>query len=233
MVFTGALRRGSIDASDLAYGSAGDWYPACCGHCLGCPRSIHRPVVDAPQWDVGAGRSTRAAHHRCHARGRWRGGSGAGRSAARDRRAGAMALAEAALRAAVDEGVPWTTADRRLLLVWDGADAAATVSQGVELIRMAVPNPSSLSARATWDAIDRATPRGFVEPVLIPREQLQSWSRPPGPPSPTAIPRDEGDRRWFWRQPWRCLETPDVLRRETASERSKTVVDTEARLPTR
>jgi hypothetical protein len=141
-----------------------------------------------------------------------------------------QALAEAALRAAVDEGVPWTTADRRLLLVWDGAAVAATASQGVELIRMAVPTPSSSSARTVWDAIDRATPRPFVEPVLIAGEQLQSWTRPPGAPSPTAIPGDEGDRRWFWAAALALLGFEHVLRREKASERSKTVVDTEARV---
>ena len=141
-----------------------------------------------------------------------------------------QALAEAALRAAVDEGVPWTAADRRLLLVWDGADAAAAGVQGVDVIRMAVPNPSSSSARAIWDAIDRATPRPFVEPVLIPREQLQSWSRPPGPPSPAAIPGDEGDRRWFWAAALALLGLEHVLRREKAGERPKAVVDAEARV---
>ena len=147
-----------------------------------------------------------------------------------------QALAEAALRAAVDEGVPWTAAERRLLLVWDGADAAATAEQGVDVIRMAAPNPSSSSARATWDAIDRATPRPFVEPVLIPSEQLQSWSRPPGPPSPSAIPGDEGDRRWFWAAALALLGLEHVLRREKASpstslrtsERAKAVEDAEA-----
>jgi hypothetical protein len=139
-------------------------------------------------------------------------------------------LAEAALRAAVDEGVPWTADDRRLLLVWDGADAAATAVQGVEVVRMAVPNPSSSSARATWDAIDRATPSAFVEPVLIPSKQLQSWSRPPGEPSPSAMPGDEGDRRWFWAAALALLGVEYVLRREKASVRSKAAVDAEARV---
>jgi hypothetical protein len=141
-----------------------------------------------------------------------------------------QALAEAALRAAVDEGVPWTTADRRLLVVWDGADAAATASEGVDLIRMAVPNPSSSSARAIWEAIDRATPRPFVEPVLIPREQLQSWSRPPGPPSPTAIPGDERDRRWFWAAALALLGLEHFLRREQASRQSAGTAQPEARV---
>lgn len=131
-----------------------------------------------------------------------------------------QALAEAALRAAVDEGVPWTAADRRLLIVWDGANPATTASQGVDVIRMAMPSPAASAARATWDAIDRATPRMFVEPVLIPRAQLQSWSRPPGPPSPNAIPVDEGDRRWLWAAALALLGVEHVLRRERAIERS-------------
>lgn len=140
-----------------------------------------------------------------------------------------QALAEAALRAAVDEGLPWTPDDRRLLIAWDGADAAATASPGTHIVRMAVPSPES-SARAIWDAIDRATPRRFVDPVLIPREQLQSWSRPPGPPSSNAIPADEGDRRWFWAAALALLGLEHFLRRERATRRSTATARAEARV---
>ena len=141
-----------------------------------------------------------------------------------------QALAEAALRAAVDEGVPWTTADRRLLLVWEGADAGAPPLPGVDVVRMAVPSLPASAARATWDAIDPATPRTFVDPVLIPREQLQSWSRAPGAPSPDAIPADEGDRRWWWAAALALLGLEHFLRREAAPARSTGAASAEARV---
>jgi hypothetical protein len=140
-----------------------------------------------------------------------------------------QALADAALRAVIDEGVPWTADDRRLLIAWDGADLGAA-SPGADLIRLSVPNPSTSAARAMWDAIERATPRPFVEPVVIPREQLQSWSRPPGPPSQTAIPADEGDRRWLWAAALALLGLEHVLRRERANHRSTDAATAEARV---
>lgn len=140
-----------------------------------------------------------------------------------------QALAEAALAAAIGEGVPWITGDRRVLIVWDGADGAASPSLGEDIIRMPVPNPPASAARATWNAIDRATPRTFVDPVLIAREQLQSWSRPPGSPSSSAIPADEGDRRWLWAAALALLGIEHVLRRERATARSERA-PTEARV---
>ena len=138
-----------------------------------------------------------------------------------------QALAEAALRAAVDEGVPWTTADRRLLVVWGSANAGMP-SPGVEVVPMDVPSPAASAALATWNAIDRATSRTLVDPVLIPREQLQSWSRPPGPPSPGAIPADEGDRRWWWAAALALLGLEHFLRRDRATMRSTDTAQAEA-----
>lgn len=140
-----------------------------------------------------------------------------------------QALAEAALGAALDEGVPWTAGDRRMLIVWEGADAAAVRSPGAALVRMPVPNPES-AARAIWNAIDRATPRAFVDPVLIPAEQLQSWSRPPGEPSPNAIPMDEGDRRWLWGTALALLGVEYLLRRARAPAGSTGTTQAEARV---
>lgn len=139
-------------------------------------------------------------------------------------------LAEAALRAALAEGVPWTSEDRRVLIVWEGADAAAVPSQGAALVHMPRPNPPESAARAIWNAINRATPRPFVDPVLIAPEQLQSWSRPPGPPSPNAVPADEGDRRWFWAGALALLGLEYRLRRERAGARSTSTTQAEARI---
>ena len=141
-----------------------------------------------------------------------------------------QALADAALRAAIAEGVPWTTTDRRLLIMWDGADPGTVPSQGVDLVRMPVPASPAAAARATWDAIDDATPRTLVDPVLIAREQLQSWTRPPGSPSPTALPADEGDRRWLWAAALACLGLEHFLRRERAVQLSAGTTDAEARV---
>ena len=141
-----------------------------------------------------------------------------------------QALAEAALAAAVDEGVPWTTGDRRVVIAWDGADSAAIPATGADIIRMPVPNPPASAARATWNAIDRATPRTFADPVVIPREQLQSWSRPPGSPSPNAIPADEGDRRWLWAAALVLLGVEHLLRRARATARSSGRAPAEARV---
>ncbi len=141
-----------------------------------------------------------------------------------------QAFAMAALRAAIAEGVPWTTADRRLLLVWEGADAGTPPVPGVDVVQMAVPSPLASAARATWNAIDQATPRTLVDPVLIPREQLESWSRPPGSPSPGAIPVDEGDRRWLWAAALAWLGLEHFLRRERGVAQSGDAAPAEARV---
>jgi hypothetical protein len=141
-----------------------------------------------------------------------------------------QSLAEAALAAALAEGVPWTVGDRRVLIVWDGADVTRIPSSGIDIIRMPVPETPASAARATWDAIDRATPRAFVDPVAIPREQLQSWSRPPGSPSPDAPPADEGDRRWLWAAALALLALEQLLRRERAVAQSAGSAPAEVRV---
>jgi hypothetical protein len=111
------------------------------------------------------------------------------------------ALAEAALRATVDAGIPWTDFGRRVVIVWNGADES-TVSPAAadaRVVRMAVPSPPSTAADAVMAALaPDARPAGLTEPVLITADQLAAWSRPPGPPSMDAPIADEGDRRWVW-----------------------------------
>ena len=111
------------------------------------------------------------------------------------------ALAEAALRAALDAGVSWSDFDRRTLIAWEGADAAAInrAGRGAHVIRMPVPVPPSAAADAVRAALVAASPRpDRFEPVMLTPEQLASWSRQPGSPLDNAPLGDEGDRRWLW-----------------------------------
>ncbi len=229
IVFTGSFRRGSIGASDLALVPAGIGIRFAPDTPSAAPNPFTTPLLTRRNGTlVRVEQIVRLTTDATHIT------DGAAVPVPQDRLrviapAADQALADAALRAAIDEGVPWTADDRRLLIAWDGGDLGAA-SQGADVIRMSVPSPSTSAARGMWDAIDRATPRPFVEPVVIPREQLQSWSRPPGPPSPTSIPGDEGDRRWFWAAALALLGLEHVLRRERANERLKAVVDAEARV---
>ena len=125
-------------------------------------------------------------------------------------------LADAALDAALNAGIRWTTADRRVVVIWEGAEDAAPLSPGIEIVRMAVPSPPETAATAIWNAIDRSTPRETMEPVTLSRNELESWSRKPGPPSPSAVPADEGDRRWLWAGALILLAAEHWLRRERA-----------------
>ncbi len=123
-------------------------------------------------------------------------------------------LADAALHAALDAGIRWTTTDRRVIVVWEGAGNAPPPTPGIEVIRMPVPAPPGTAATAMWNALDRATPRQVIEPVTITPETLESWSRPPGSPSSTAVPADEGDRRWLWAAALVLLAAEHWLRRD-------------------
>lgn len=112
-----------------------------------------------------------------------------------------LPLAQAALRAALDAGAAWSDFDRRVLVAWEGAEASATTgaAPGTQIIRMPVPSPPSSAADAVLASLEALSPRrDRLEPVIITPEQLSAWSRPPGPPPPSATLIDEGDRRWVW-----------------------------------
>jgi hypothetical protein len=104
------------------------------------------------------------------------------------------ALAEAALRAALDAGIPWGDFDRRVVVVWDGGIAP----QDVQVVRMAVPSPPAVAADEVRRTLSRASTLELKDPYPMLAEQLVAWRRPPGPPAANAPLSDEGDRRWLW-----------------------------------
>jgi len=144
------------------------------------------------------------------------------------------ALADAALRAALDAGIPWSDFTRRVVVVWSGADESqlAAPPADARLVRMPVPSPASTAADAVQSAVaPDARPAGLREPVLITADQLAAWSRKPGPPSANAPLADEGDRRWDWALALMLLAVEWWLRRDRTAARSEsTPVETEARV---
>ena len=106
-------------------------------------------------------------------------------------------LAEAALAAALDAGIPWTNFNQRIVIAWDGADTGS-VGRNTGLIRMPVPASVQAAADAVREVLLTASRPRFREPVLITAEQLAAWTRSPGAPSADAPIGDEGDRRWLW-----------------------------------
>ena len=129
--------------------------------------------------------------------------------------AGDTALAEAALRAALDAGVPWANLNQHVVIAWDGADTG-TITPNVRLIRMAVPAPAAAADAVREVLLGVSRPR-LREPVLVSAEQLAAWTRPPGPPAPDAPIADEGDRRWLWAAAILLLLIEWRMRRSVAS----------------
>ncbi len=111
-----------------------------------------------------------------------------------------LPLAEAALDAALDAGIPWSDFEGRVLIAWDGADKTQIAAQrtGTRVIAMPRPQPDAAAADAVRDVLSAASRPVLVDPILIADAQLAAWSRPAGPPSTTAPLNDEGDRRWVW-----------------------------------
>ena len=128
-------------------------------------------------------------------------------------------LAEAALRAALGQGLRWQDPTQRVLIAWDGADEAMVqrAVTGATLIRMPRPDPPSTSASAITGAIEQVTAAstGVMEPVRTTDEQLQAWSRPPSGVPANAPATDEGDRRWLWALVLALLAVEHWLRRTT------------------
>lgn len=105
-------------------------------------------------------------------------------------------LANAALRAALDAGVPWTDFTTPIVIVWEGG--ARPSAAGARVIDMPVPRPAASAADKVHATLISASPSQLVEPITIAPAQLAAWARSPGPVSPAAPLADEGDRRWIW-----------------------------------
>jgi len=138
-------------------------------------------------------------------------------------------LAAAALRAALDAGVPWADFERRVLIEWDGA-AQPPPAGSAQVIRMPVPAPVASAADAVRDVLANVTRPGLKEPVTISSEQLARWTRPPGAPAADAPLSDEGDRRWFWAAALALLAVEWWLRRSAPAAQAATNAPVEARV---
>ena len=138
-------------------------------------------------------------------------------------------LAAAALRAALDAGMPWSDFERRVVIVWDGAPQAPS-GGATTVVRMAVPSPPASAADAVRDALASVSRSELRDPVAITAGQLARWTRVPGPPSPDAPLSDEGDRRWLWAAALALLALEWLLRRAASAAKAKTDVAMEARV---
>jgi len=138
-------------------------------------------------------------------------------------------LAAAALRAALDAGVPWTDFERRVVIVWDGAPQPSPAGSA-HVVRMPVPAPPAAAADAVREVLASVSPPDLKEPVEISAGQLARWTRAPGQPSPDAPLSDEGDRRWFWAAALGLLALEWWLRRSAAIELAATNAPVEARV---
>jgi hypothetical protein len=142
-------------------------------------------------------------------------------------------LAQAALRAALVAGVAWSDFDRRIVIVWEGADEGAITRNrpAARTIRMAVPSPPAAAADQVLRALTEfSPPDAQLEPVMITPEQLASWSRTPGPPATHAPLADEGDRRWAWASVLALLAVETWMRRRRSESTASIAEDTEARV---
>jgi hypothetical protein len=142
-------------------------------------------------------------------------------------------LAEAALRASLDAGVPWSDFSQRVVVVWSGADESQVnrAGAGSRIIRMPAPPGAAGAADAVRAALaPDSLAAGLIEPALIEPAQLAAWSRPPGSPSANAPLADEGDRRWLWALALGFLSLEWWLRRASPARTQASATATEARV---
>ena len=141
--------------------------------------------------------------------------------------AGNQRVASAALDAVLSAGVPWRDFDRKVVIAWEDADAAAVTraaGAGARIVSMAVPQPIAASADALMRVLREVSPPETIEPARIPEARLRQWTRSPGPPSQTAPLIDEGDRRWLWLGALLMLIVEWRLRQSRTSTSESTVI---------
>jgi hypothetical protein len=137
-------------------------------------------------------------------------------------------LAGAALRAALNAGVPWRDFDRPVVIVWEGGDTAT--SGDALVVRMSVPAQPAAAADAVRDALMQAGAPDLIEPEIVAKGELDTWSRVPGPPFSDAPIVDEGDRRWLWALALMLLGVEWWMRRRAAHEATTIDQQAEARV---
>ncbi len=138
-------------------------------------------------------------------------------------------LAAAALRAALDAGIPWSDFDRRVVILWDGAPQPP-LADGARVTRMPVPSPAVSAADAVREVLAGVSRPDRKEPFAISAEQLARWTRNPGAPSPDAPLSDDGDRRWLWATALALLALESSVRRSAAAAKAATDGTVEARV---
>jgi hypothetical protein len=139
------------------------------------------------------------------------------------------ALAAAALRAALDAGVPWRDFERPVAIVWSGGSESG-IGPGTEIIRVPAPDPPSSAADAVLATLTTIGRLDWIEPLIIPRQQLDAWSRRPGPPAADAPVGDESDRRWLWALALGLLAAEWWLRRSRVDRSTAIATNNEARV---
>lgn len=131
-------------------------------------------------------------------------------------------LANAALAAVLEAGVRWPIdVGTPIVVAWPGAsrtDLERSLGAPAVTIAMGAPRDPGRAASALRDALAAvAPPLDRHEPERISAARLAEWSRPAGPPERTGLPRDEGDRRWFWGAALALLAVEQALRRTPAN----------------
>jgi hypothetical protein len=135
-------------------------------------------------------------------------------------------LVAAAFAAALDAGVPWTRDDRRVIVVWAGADVPD--ANGADVVHVPPPASPAQAASAIVHALEPRAATVIVEPELIPRGRLDEWSRQPATPALDAPRADEGDRRWLWALALMLIAIEQWLRHGMRRAPSEEAVDARA-----
>ena len=122
-------------------------------------------------------------------------------------------LAAAALRAALDAGVPWRTSSGGRDRVGRRADNRRSAWRHARVVRMPVPSPPAAAADAVRDVLASVSAPDLKEPVAISAEQLARWTRSPGRRRLMRRCRTKAIAAGSGRRRWRCSRLEWWLRR--------------------